>query len=1006
MHVRLILIAVLLLCTFRAAAQERCGTTEYEKVLQQRNPDRASLYEFENWVLKLRSQKQGQQTLARQVYRIPVVVHVVHNGEAVGTGTNIPFSQIERQIQILNQDFQKQNTAQISQLPPDFQALAASVELEFVLARQDPEGQPTDGIVRVQGEKTAYAMADDIPLKNLTHWPSQDYLNLYSVALQGNLLGYAQFPDTREIDGLDDVGFRSEATDGVVIHYRYFGEGGNAAAESQGRTATHEIGHYLGLRHIWGDKAGCDTDDYVDDTPLQDDSYQSCPGSTAQSCGSPDMYQNFLDYTPDNCMALFTQGQAARMRLILENSPDRKSLLSSHALEEPVQLANDAGLRNSTYALTDVCTRTFTASFELRNYGTSTLNSASIDILLNGQLIETLSLSNLNLNTKESRSLVTSPIQPTAPGQNLLQLRVSQANGLADQNEVNNLQEVSFFVPHISEPPALYTFENGLDPLYTINPDSYYTWHTQTYINEAQTPNTAVLLNFYDYEINFGALDLLLSPKYDLRAQTEAYLMFRLAHAQYGGSSQDGLEIYVSTDCSEDLSTATRIFQKRGSELASAPSTDTPFVPLSDDHWRTEYLDLSAYAGMANVQLIFVGLNDYGNNLYLDDIELLDQPPPQHDLALRQIQLPSVVSAEQNPELALNLRNAGLEPVQGVRIRYSLDGESVQEHNLPELQIPPQTSINITPIQFTTLPEGLHRLHVTVHSLDGAIDLMPENNRREQQFIISTAQDYIPLRERFRESDRIPETWSSISPDPAKTGWEIQKATSNEPGNLAAVASFFGEKSGFEKWLVSPILDLSESLQAGLQFRYAYALIPNTYDALQVRASTDGGRTYPDVLFDRAGAALSESRADTRWAPSRIEEWDTTFINLERYLGESQLRIAFVALSGGGNDVYLDDIEFIPSATRIDVRVPDENDATLYPNPTQTTWKLVFNLPEREDILLRIINANGRLLRTIELPLTLNQVHQLYVDDLPAGLYYLHIQGKSLNKVIRGLIAR
>ena len=266
------------------------------------------------------------------VYRIPVVVHVVHNGESVGTGPNISEAQVQSQIEVLNEDFRKQEGTN------GFNADGVDTQIEFYLAETDPEGNrlTEPGIHRFNGGlpiwPTGFASTVDNLLKPATIWDPSRYFNIWTVNFGGfvgrNLLGYAQFPSESDLPGLEEDGGAAE-TDGVVVGYKYFGsaEKGNFPNLNEtynlGRTCTHEVGHWLGLRHIWGD-GGCLEDDFCEDTPRSDEPNYTC--TARSSCGSLDMIENYMDYTEDQCMNTFTQNQKERMIQVLLNSPRRNTL--------------------------------------------------------------------------------------------------------------------------------------------------------------------------------------------------------------------------------------------------------------------------------------------------------------------------------------------------------------------------------------------------------------------------------------------------------------------------------------------------------------------------------------------------------------------------------------------------------------------------------------------------------------------------------------------------------
>ncbi|NNF20978.1 MAG: Pregnancy-associated plasma protein-A, partial [Saprospiraceae bacterium] len=174
-------------------AQRNCGTVEYQELLKQRNPAGENIPQFEEWLKNQIDNKSKtdpfQILLVKEpIIQIPVVVHVVHNGEPYGIGSNITDEQILSQIQVLNEDFRRLN-ADADETFPIFESVAADTEIEFVMAKQDPEGLPTDGILRVQGTQTSWGFSTDTELKSLSYWPAEDYLNMWVTTLGGGLLG-------------------------------------------------------------------------------------------------------------------------------------------------------------------------------------------------------------------------------------------------------------------------------------------------------------------------------------------------------------------------------------------------------------------------------------------------------------------------------------------------------------------------------------------------------------------------------------------------------------------------------------------------------------------------------------------------------------------------------------------------------------------------------------------------------------------------------------------------
>jgi hypothetical protein len=277
--------------------------------------------------------------------RIAVVVHVVATDDA----SDIGDAQVRSQLDVLNEDFRLRN-GDSAAIPAPFRGEAADALVEFELARLDPAGQATTGILRVRsparfdwtGDDPAATARLDALLKaaptGSPAWPRDDYLNLWVAPLGGGLLGYAQFPGGEA------------ATDGVVIRSDAFGRSGTAAPPfHRGRTCTHEVGHWLNLLHIWGDDGdGCQNSDNVADTPNQAGANFGAPSFPHITCGNApdgDMFMNYMDYVDDEAMHCFTHGQVERMAATLAGP--RAALATSAGLGPPPDAksaARDAGL--------------------------------------------------------------------------------------------------------------------------------------------------------------------------------------------------------------------------------------------------------------------------------------------------------------------------------------------------------------------------------------------------------------------------------------------------------------------------------------------------------------------------------------------------------------------------------------------------------------------------------------------------------------------------------------
>lgn len=263
------------------------------------------------------------------VTTIPVVVHVLFQT----ADQNISDQQIASQIDVLNRDYRKRNP-DVAGVPAPFQGVAADAQIEFTLADTDPQGTATNGITRTQTNVAQFSQ--DNAMKFTAQgghdaWDSTKYLNIWVCKLGGGLLGYATFPG------------EPADTDGVVILNTAFGTTGTAAAPfNLGRTTTHEVGHWLNLHHIWGDKTNCTGDDLVADTPTQQDHNFGTPAFPHVTCNNGpngDMFMNYMDYVDDRAMFMFTAGQVARMQAALDGP---RATIGSPAFAAKIDFANQA----------------------------------------------------------------------------------------------------------------------------------------------------------------------------------------------------------------------------------------------------------------------------------------------------------------------------------------------------------------------------------------------------------------------------------------------------------------------------------------------------------------------------------------------------------------------------------------------------------------------------------------------------------------------------------------
>ena len=747
------------------------------------------------------------------------------------------------------------------------------------------------------------------------------------------------------------------------------------------------MGHFFGLRHIWGDDDGqCDgTGDYVDDTPNQGGEYTGCPSHPQVSCSVTSMFQNFLDYTDDACMNLFTVEQVGRMTTVLENSPRRASLLSSHGLSDPVPLANDLGIREVISPLDGECSSLVTPIIEVRNYGSNLVSSTRITLTIDGVLVETKDFTITPLSALQSTTLSFSPT-PFASGTHTVSFEVTLTNGVADGSSSNNKMSQPVIIPETTSLPIIETFNSIPDLWEIINPDLKTTWEIASAPN-VDPANTAAKMDFFNYEDNFGEIDLLVTPVFDLSTEPVALLLFDVAYARFQ-DDHDGLKVIVLSDCNADVNQGTVVYDKSGAALQTRSPTTDEFVPTNESQWRTEFIDLSAFAGQSNLQLAFVGINDWGNNLYLDNVKVVTTP--LDDVTLVEVISPSPVVCSNQITPKVRIRNAGT-LVTDVKVRVTVNGQTSTTQAFTGLNLfgGSELEVELSPI---TLSNSENTVYVELVEPNGLPDVNPSDNTITTYSAVNTAQEEIPIRQNF-ESE-FEDEWTIINPL-GGMDWELKSMGAN---HVLFLNAFNNTNIGDKSWFVSPTLDFSAATEASLTFDLSYAFRGSNNDQLLVLASTDCGISYTDTVFNESRTELANGESSSSsWLPEDSDWQRGLTINLNAYAGESSVRIAFVFVNANGNNIYLDNIEFFVSGTPIIV----SNSMSVHPNPfllseaDENPLSVTFSLPEKGPVLIEVIDMVGRVLISETPQNVLNQTYTISAPDLNAGMYIVRAKSST-----------
>jgi PKD repeat protein len=601
---RFLLFSLLMLPTVLVGQERECGSSEVNNLMLMQ-PEKAALAEQLNRdATDYTSAYYGQQ---RSVVRvIPIVFHIIHND---GT-ENISKEQILDAVRIINEDFRGQNS-DLSMIIEEFAGITADSEIEFRLAKKDPNGNCTDGITRT---KSALTFSAGENVKDLISWNTARYLNVWVVDnIESGAGGYAYYPGNAP----------SQANEGIVVRHSQCGSIGTSGGSNfSARTLSHEIGHYLNLKHVWGDSNdnaqpdNCNDDDNVGDTPNTIGSEQTCDLNQV-TCGSLDNVQNYMDYS--TCARMFTNGQKARMQAALQSSAGQRNNLwtgtnlnntgTSDGFSAPctpnVEFAasNTLGCEGTQVQFTD------------HSWGADEDASWQWNWSFPGGTPASSTDQNPTVTYAQAGVFTASLTISTGEGSD-----TQTQNGLITIGEFGNGQpapfsegiEASSFPNNTSDPELSWTVEAG----------SGTTWQRTTTASTSGSASVRINLR----SIDSGTLNSLVSPAINMSDVNEddARITFKVAHAARNADGHsERLRVYVSIDCGETWNIR---YTRSGNSLSTTSATVIgTFVPNANQ-WREESVNLSSVAGEEHVLFKFEALSDGQNYLYLDDINITASP--------------------------------------------------------------------------------------------------------------------------------------------------------------------------------------------------------------------------------------------------------------------------------------------------------------------------------------------------------------------------------------------
>ena len=689
---------------------------------------------------------------------------------------------------------------------------------------------------------------------------------------------------------------------------------------------------------------------------------------------------NFMEYVNDDCMNLFSLGQKERMVIVVNNSPRRASLLTSLALEEPPVL--DLAVTDIVAPASGICAMQVQPAVQLSNTGTDTIQSAKVQLAVNNNLVEELTFS-LNLTINQDTVVYFSNLSLTEYGDLVFSVNITAVNDSTDALSGNNQLSKTVFRPQVftSFTEDFTTWPNT----WSVRSEALVAQYNYLRAPYYDLDNTAAVLTYYQNFTPYN--DQLISPVIDLSGYSKPYLLFDYAYAEIG-YYDDALAVVVSFDCGNSF--ADTLFYKKGKELAT---TEYPvnFIPSGPRDWQRVALDLSAYKSSL-IQLAFVGRSDGGNNIYLDNLML--QEGDYTDVALKGMVNPTGAYATATGQAQVVVENSGTTPIDNLTLATYANGNLLATSNLTGLGLLPGTRTQIAvPLPATA---GQYQLQIEVATADDN----PENDKLITSVNLLDDAELIPFRERFNEG-QIAGNWTIASEIDSAT-WAIWPGS----GTYLYYNAYAQGKAGLHDWLIMPLLNLSASNKAALQFKLAYATGENKGEVLRLWLSTNGGASFEHLLREYLPEDMGTTISVSEWVPQYDDDWQTEFIDLTRYTSYDQVFIAWQVVDGNGNNIYLDDIELFIDNQPVDIPV-DEGSMAIYPNPvTDYDSRITFNLDQKQDLIIRILDTRGNELSRQVFPRVLNQTYALETANLTNGIYLIVASGQEFSQVSRIMISR
>jgi len=987
-------------------AYRTCATYEAMQNLFSRDPLAKERFDAQQKMFneKIEQIVNNRQNRINSIITVPIVVHI-----GLPDPNLVTDATVLRQLDTLNWGYGAASSTDSLRTYTPFRTTYGRSDIRFCLAQRTPTNLPTNGIDRVINTNIFSDVVH--PSTQIPAWDPTKYLNIWVVQLSGNILGYSFYPGTFA---------PNDPRNGFVNDYRAFGSGASYLFPefNGGKTAVHEIGHFFNLDHPWGpNNTGnptCTLSDNCADTPPTNGPTFGCPPAPVLNTCSPTapgvMWQNHMDYADDACMTLFTQNQATRMNSAIVTFPDRVGLATSNGCVPAVLLLNNASISviNTPPAGFVTCDLTIPLTVTLRNAGSNPLTSVTITVTRNTSTIQTFNWTG-NLASLATISIPLNAI-PLLLGANNIQVCTSLPNTVADTDPsddckiVNGTQGTGLALPLVegfegaSFPPAGWIINN---------PDAGITWQRTTN-GIAHSGTGKAFVDHFDYSV-VDERDDLRTPPYSIGTADSLWVSFWGAYRGDPRTPFEHFQVMISSDCGQTFQV---VYNVRNDTAFVAPagattSQTTAFFPSAVNQWIKKSFDLSNFIPSGNIMVQFRTINQYGNNMHIDDINIDKKIFFNNDAGVIAVNKPGSRICTSSDAPVVVIKNYGKINLTSVKINYQVDGTSpVTTFNWTGNLARNQTA-TVTLATANLGAVGNHSINVFTTLPNNVPDQDPSNDALVRSYTVTQVLA-LPgsITEGFTSNTFPPANWFINNPN-ADITWQRNASVGNKNPGSAFFNDFVNTSIDRFDDLTMPNYSYSGIDSIFLSFNLAHITktLPGTtgsrLDTLTVLLSKDCGNTFT-TIYKKYGEELQTVNdpnfqiSFSNFTPL-ASQWRRDSVNLGKSLGAAEplFQVSFRFSGNMENNLYLDDVnlrtQILPAKLK--------NDGYLIlPNPFRSTFGVWHYQVPTTLRYINVYNSAGQLVYSKQFPNGGEKYFQVDLGGRAAGAYTVNLGYDDSNR--------